>query len=302
MRNIWGLILVVVIIVVFFFSMMTFQVRETETKVVTIFGKPVRTITEPGLYFRWPKPINNVIAYDSRKQLFEGAMEETSTKGGEPIIVTSYIIWNISEPLKFLESVRTVDGAENQLKSLLRDVQNSVIGQHYFSEFVNSDPEQIRFDDIENQMKTQMHERAIENFGIEVGMVGIKQLGVSQKVTQDVFERMRADRKRITEATLAQGNAEATRIETDAKSKRDELLAVAEAQAKAIRGAGDAEAARYYELLEADPELAMFLRDIEALKKILKDKTTVVLGADSDPIKLLKEIPDIEPSKSSSNQ
>jgi len=68
-----------------------------------------------------------------------------------------------------------------------------------------------------------------------------------------------------------------------------------EAQAKAIRGEGDAEAAKYYKLLEADPEFAMFLRNLEALGKILKEKSTIVLGAESEPIKLLKGIPDIKP-------
>ena len=98
-----------------------------------------------------------------------------------------------------------------------------------------------------------------------------------------------------TEATIAQGEAEAIKIMTGAESKRIELLAVVEAKAKAIRGAGDAEAAKYYKLLDADPELAMFLRDIEALKKILKEKSTIVLGSETEPIKLLKEMPDIRP-------
>jgi membrane protease subunit HflC len=134
-----------------------------------------------------------------------------------------------------------------------------------------------------------------KKYGIDIMAVGIRQLGVSEEVTKDVFARMIADRTRKTETILAEGNAEATKIRTDAESKRTELLAVVEAQAKAIRGEGDAEAAKYYKLLEADPDLAMFLRDIEALKKILKEKTTIVLGAETEPMKLLRGIPDIEP-------
>jgi regulator of protease activity HflC (stomatin/prohibitin superfamily) len=78
---------------------------------------------------------------------------------------------------------------------------------------------------------------------------------------------------------------------------RSELLAVAESQAKAIRGAGDAEAAKYYQMLEADPQLAMFLRDVEALRKILKERSTIVLGVETEPIQLLKGLPDLEPAK-----
>jgi membrane protease subunit HflC len=134
-------------------------------------------------------------------------------------------------------------------------------------------------------------------YGVEIKAVGIKQLGISEKVTQDVFARMKADRNRRTEATLAEGKAEATKIKTDADSKKTELMAAAEARAKAIRGQGDAEAAKYYKLLEEDPQLAMFLRDVDALKKILKERSTVVLSAESQPFKLLKEMPDIKPNK-----
>ena len=108
---------------------------------------------------------------------------------------------------------------------------------------------------------------------------------------------MSADRKRRTDLTIAQGKTEAMKIRTDTDAKRTELLASADAQAKAIRGSGDAEAAQYYKLLKEDPEFAMFLREIEALKKILKERATVVLPADAEPFKLLKEMPDITPKK-----
>ncbi len=297
MKNVSGLIFVIVVILLLVLYLVSFQVRETEYAIVTTFGKATRPITEPGWYWKWPDPIQRYHKFDARNHIYDGIMEETTTKGGEPIIVTSYVLWNITDPLTFLESVRDKTGAETQLRSLLRDTQNSIIGAHYFSEFVNSDPEKIRFAEIEKEMKAALSEKSEEDFGIGIQMVGIKQLGVSEKVTTDVFERMRSDRTRKTEAILAQGNAEATKIRTDAERKRTEILAYAEAQAKAVRGKGDAEAASYYKMLEEDPELAMFLRDIEALRNILKEKSTVILDADSDPLRLLREIPDIEPKK-----
>jgi len=106
---------------------------------------------------------------------------------------------------------------------------------------------------------------------------------------------MKAERNRRTEAAIAQGNAEATKIKTDADSIKTELLAAAEARAKAIMGQGDAEAAQYYEMLEEEPELAIFLRNIEALKKILRE-TTILLPADAPPLSLLKGMPDLTPS------
>jgi membrane protease subunit HflC len=290
MKNLPVLIFVILIVGVLALLLFSFQVRETESALVTKFGKPSKTITSPGWHGRWPAPIQNVHKFDSRNHLYEGLMEETTTKGGEPIVVTSYIVWKITDPLKFLESVGDVETVKNQLKSLLRDTQNSVIGEHYFSEFVNTDPAKIKFFEIEEQMLSRLNRQTMAEYGIEISLVGIKRIGISEKVTKEVFERMKADRQRRTKEITAQGEAEAIRIMTDAESKRQELLAMAETQAEAIRGEGDAEAAEHYKMLEADPKFAMFLRNIEALKEILKNETTIILGADTEPMKLLRGI------------
>jgi len=295
MKNFAVIILVILIVTVMVLYLVSFQVRQTETALVLTFGKPTRSITEPGWKWKWPGPIQTLVKYDSRQILLEGVEEETVTKGGEPVIVQTYIIWRIFEPIKFREAVRDIPGAEKLLKSRLRDVQNKVVGKHYFSEFVNTDREQIKFGDIENEMVQQLNEPVKEAYGIKVETVGVKMLKVGEKVTGDVFARMKADRRRKAEATLAQGSAEATKIKSDADSKITELMAATEARAKAIRGSGDAEAAQYYKMLEADPEFAMFLREIETLKKTLKERTTVILPADAEPFKLLKEMPQIEP-------
>jgi membrane protease subunit HflC len=135
------------------------------------------------------------------------------------------------------------------------------------------------------------------NYGIEIRALGIKQLKISKDVSEDVFKRMRAERNRMTEAIVAQGTSAAMRIRTDADSKKTELLAAAEARAKAIRGQGDAEAAKYYEMLKENPELAMFLRNIEALKETLKEKTTLVIEPEVEPFTFLRKKPDIIPRK-----
>jgi len=297
MKNFAVIILVVLIVAVMLLYLVSFQVRQAESALVLTFGEPTRQITEPGWNWKWPAPVQTLVKYDSRPALFEGVEEETTTKGSEPIIVQSYIIWRIAEPKKFREAVRDPEGAEKLLRSRLRDAQNNVVGRHYFSEFVNTDRTQIKFGDIETEMADVLAGPVKDAYGIKVESVGIKMLKVSEKVTEDVFARMKADRKRKTEATLAQGNAEAMRIKSDADSKITELLAAAEARAKAIRGSGDAEAAQYYKMLEADPEFAMFLREIETLKKTLKERTTVVLPADAEPFKLLRQMPQIEPKQ-----
>jgi membrane protease subunit HflC len=297
MKNVAITILVVVIVAVLGLYLVSFQVREIESGLVTTFGKPTREITEPGWYFKWPAPIQRVYKFDSRMRVFEAEMGETTTKGSIPIIINTYVVWKIAEPLKFFNSVGTIKDAESKLRNQLGDTQNKVVGRHYFSEFVNSDPAQIKFEQIQGEMLTDLHDVVKDHYGVEIKTVGIKQLKISEEVTKDVFERMKAERTRRTQAIIAQGNAEAIKIRTDADSKKTELLAAAEARAKAIKGEGDAEAAKYYKMLEADPELAMFLRDVEALKKILQERSTVVISADTEPFKLLKQMPHPEPKK-----
>lgn len=295
MKNIAITIFIILVVVVLALYLVSFQVSQTQSALVMTFGKPTRQITEPGWYFKWPVPIEKVEKFDSRMRVLEANLDETTTKAAMPIIVNTYVVWKIAEPLKFFNAVGTIREAENKLLSQLSDTQNKVIGQHFFSEFVNSDPSKIKFEEIQAEMLADLRQAVRADYGIEIKALGIKQLNISEDVSKDVFERMRAERNRKTEATIAQGIAEATRIMADADSKKQELSAAAEARAKAIRGAGDAEAAKYYKLLEEDPEFAMFLRNIEALKKILEKRSTIVLSADTEPFILLRQMPDIKP-------
>jgi membrane protease subunit HflC len=273
----------------------SFQVSETEVAVVTTFGKPVEKAIAPGLHFKWPAPIQKPHKFDSRVRMYATSLEETTTRGGVPITVSNYVLWRIDDPLSFLKTVGSEDGAKDQLLPALRNTRNSVIGEYFFSQFVNSDPDKIKFEQIEKKMADLLRKHALSEYGIKIEAVGIKQIGVSEKVTKEVFGRMIAERDRKSTAIMSEGLARAEQITSDAKRKEAMLLSIAEGEAAVIRGKGDAEAAQYYKMLQADPEFAMFLRDIEALRKILKDNSTIILGGKTDPIKLLNKIPDIQP-------
>jgi modulator of FtsH protease HflC len=297
MKNVTITIFIVLLFIVLALVFTMFQVRETESALVLTFGKATRQITEPGLYFKWPPPIESVQKFDSRARGLVAELGETPTKGAVPIIVNTFIVWRIAEPLAFFNAVGTISDAESKLLSQISDAQNKVIGRHEFSEFVNSDPAKIKFDDIEKEMLAEIQKAVRSDYGIEIKSLGIRQLKISEDVSKAVFERMKAERNRRTEGTIAEGSAASKKIVTDALSMQTELLAAAEARAKAIRAQGDAEAAQYYKLLEQDPQLAMFLRDIDALKKILEQRSTVVISADTEPFKLLRQMPDLKPKE-----
>lgn len=304
MKNFWAILSVVIVIVILLLTSVLYQVRQTETVIIKRFGKVIKTIDKPGLQKpKFPSPIDVVVRFDKRSRLFNAIPEEqTTTAGGEPIIVKSYAVWAIDNPEKFLVSVKDVAKAEDTLKTLLRNAQNSVIGRHYFSEFVNTDPDKIQFNQIEDEIVTEVRGKAMNEYGIAIKTVGIEQVNVPKSVTEKVFNRMKADRNVKTEAILKEGNAEAERIISDAKAKNTELLAIVQSQAQAIRGDGDAEAAKYYEMLKADPDLAILLRNLDALKKVLAEKTTILLGVETEPLKLLQGMPDIQPKSASDDK
>lgn len=290
-------ILIIIFVAAVLLMAVCFQVRDTEAALVTRLGKPQRTITKAGLNVQWPAPIERVHKFDTRMRIYEAAMAETTTKGAIPIILHTFVIWQVADPLAFYNAVQTVDQAENKLYSLIQDTQNKVVGRHEFSEFVNSNPEKTRFKQIEDEMLQELKSAASQNYGINIKAVGIKQLKVNEDTTNAVFARMAAERNRRTEAILSEGNARATAIRSDADTKKQKLLAAVEGRAKAIRGTGDAEAAKYYELLNEDPEFAMFLREIDALKKALAERATIIISAESEPFRLLKEMPEMKPKK-----
>jgi membrane protease subunit HflC len=293
MKNLAITIFVALLITIVGLKFVSFQVRETESALVTRFGQPVRQIKEPGLHFKWPDPIERKQKFDSRKRVFEAEMGETTTKGAQPIIVKTYVVWKIDEPLEFSKSIETVDEAQTKLRSQINDTQNKVVGRYLFSEFVNSDPAKIKIEQIQQEMLTDLQESIPGDYGIQIVDIGIKQLKISAEVSKDVFERMKAERASETARIVVRGQTQGAKIITGAERKRTELLAAAEARATVIRAQGDAEAARHYKRMEEEPEFAMFLRKVEALKKILEERSTYVVPTDNEPFDLLKGMPDI---------
>jgi membrane protease subunit HflC len=297
MKSIAITVFVSLVVLVLVLEGITFQVREPESVLVTTFGKPTRQIQKPGLYFKLPPPINNIYRFDCRLRVFDADFAETTTKGNDSILVHTYIVWRIADPLKFLNSVGSVTEAENKLHSQLNNAQNNVIGRYYFSDFVNSDKSRIQIVKIQQEMLESLSKEVGDTYGIKIEDLGIKQLKVPADVTKGVFERMRSERNRKTVSTIQEGQSIAVKIKSDANSLATELLAAAEARAKTIMGQGDAEAAQYYQMLEADPSLAIFLRDIEALQEILSQRSTYFISTDKWPFSILRQMPDLEPKK-----
>ncbi len=279
------------IAVLFVLTQVVFIVRQGEVAVLTRLGRPVSAITEPGLYRRWPLPIERIYTFDSRLRMAEGSLEESLTADGKNVLLSFYAGWKIKDPDKFLERVGAEKQAEAAGDGLLRAAKSTVIGRYPFAALVNADAAQLKLLDIEQAVLAGAREQAEARYGVSIEFVGLRRLGLPESITESVFARMRAERQQLADRYKAEGEGEAIRIRAAADSQRDQLLAQADADAKRLRAEGDAEAANSYQVFEKNPELAMFLRNLEVMEETLKDRATVVLNADTVPFHLLKQTP-----------
>ena len=290
-RNSLTLLVGALLLVIFLLLLFTFQVRQTEVAVVTTFDRPTGFIDQPGLKFKWPRPIQRVYIFDKRIQNFEDRFEQALTSDNYSVLVNVYSGWTIVEPQRFFSSfpAGTAAAAEPALAGLIESAKNAAIGRHPFTDFVSTDPKQLKFVEIENEMLNAVKQDALSKYGIGIQFLRIKRLGLPESVTQKVFDRMTAERGREVERLKAQGDAEAMNIKSAADRDRAEILAKAESDATAIRGQADAEAAKSFAAFEQNPELAVFLLKLKALEQTLKDRSTLILDERTSPFDLLNK-------------
>lgn len=289
MRNPVTFVVGLVILLIFGSISFLFQVRQSEVAFLTTFGKADEAVIQPGLRFKLPWPIQKVHRFDARVHNFEGKFEEAQTLDQRNVLVLVYVGWHITEPQKFNRSFPGgVEDAKRNLESLVRSAKNAAVGRHPFSHFINTDPAQLKFDDIEKEILLQVAGTAKEKFGLEIKSLGIKRLGFPESVTQKVFERMKEERQRLVKQFEGEGDREASIIRSKADRERSELLAKAEAEATSLRGKAEAEAAKAYKTLEQNPELAVFLQKLASMELVSKERATLILDQNTPPFDLLR--------------
>src|SRR5690606_29348134 len=160
---------------------------------------------KPGLYLKWPWPIQRVTKMDNRLQDLEGRFEETLTGDRRNLLIMVFTGWRIADPALFYSRFNgSTAAAERSLESIVRNAKNAVVGQHGFSELISADPDNLKFDEIEAAILRQVQEDAAAQ-GIAVELTRIKRLGLPESVTEKVFDRMRAERAKEVERLRALG-------------------------------------------------------------------------------------------------
>jgi modulator of FtsH protease HflC len=287
-----GLLLLLIVALLLF----VFQVRQSEVVVVTTFGKPTRDVVEPGPHWRLPWPIQNVHRFDQRVQNFEDQLTEgLLTQDSFNLLASVYVGWKITDAKVFLRKFAggadPIMEAERVLKSMLSNAKQGVIGKHPLGDFLALSGDGNKFVEIENEILGVIQQQVqANNYGLEVRFVGFKRLALPESVTQSVFERMQAERKRLAAKSEYEGDAEAKRIRSGAETEAAQALSQAGSQAIAIRGQGEAEAAKSLAVFQQNPELAVLIFKLKALEDALKDKSTLVFDQQTPPFDLFKQV------------
>ena len=301
-KHVFPLIIAVIVVVVLLMYVLFFQVRQTEVAVVTTFGKPTANKMDPGLYPKWPWPVQSVYKFDKRLQVFDGDVHETLTADNQVLIVTEVVGWRVVNPREFLESVGTVERARELLKPLVSDAKTKVIAKYVFKDFVSAaegditkvtpaDKDKLKHREIERNVRALVNESLqaetrAKKWGVKITLIRLKRIELPDTVTEKVFTRMKAERERETSQIRKAGDAASEAIRRRADAMSESILAVAKGEALAIRGQGRAEAAKYYKELNKRPELAIFLRKVAALEKI-KERLTLFVDVSMPPFDVL---------------
>ena len=285
-----------IVVLLIIFTMCQYTVRKSQVAVVTTFAQP-KVVVDTGLKARLPWPIQKVTFISTKKQLLVGQTKETSTRDKQNIVIDSFMTWQVDDFLKFYNNVGTFLEAESLLKSLLESKQETVIRRYPLSDFTSSKEGRSTLETIENEILELVKSQASDSYGIAVTFVGFSQINVHESNSESILERMRQEQVKQASKILSQGMKEAKIIGDNATSKRKQLIAKAEAEAKKIRADAVITATQQYDVFAKDVEFAIFLRNLDALEDMMKNKTTIILDPSIPPFNLLKSSTPETPSE-----
>lgn len=302
-RNLLTVIVGALLVIIFALLLFVFQVRLSETAVITTFGKPAASpIDRPGAYLKWPWPIQKVYKYDQRVQNFEDKYSENYTADNVILLASVYVGWKITDAGVFIRTFPgdpavSVPNAQIQLEGMLRSAKLAVIGKHQLSDFVNADPKELEFDAIENEIKQTVQSGLVtNNWGIGLEFLGFKKIGLPESVTQTVFDRMKSERQQYISQYQSEGDSEAQKIRSAAERQAAETVAKAQAEATRIRAEGEAEAAKTLPIFQRNPALANYLLRIAAIQKSLNQRATLIFDERTPPFDIFSHLPTNAPA------
>jgi membrane protease subunit HflC len=261
-----------------------FVVDVTQNAIVVQLGKPVRNITEAGLYLKVPF-VQEVTYFDKRLLDYDSNAQDIITQDKKTLLLDNFAKWRILDPLKVYQNFQSQRGALQRLNDIIYSELRVELGRHELLEIVSSTRAEIM------RVVTERANEKASSYGIEIQDVRIKRADLPEQNEKAVFARMQAERERQAKQYRAEGAEEAQKIRSEAEKDREIILAQAYKESEELRGSGDAKAFRIYaDAYRQDQKFFEFTRSMEAYKATFKNnKTTLVMSPDSEFFRYLKQ-------------
>lgn len=279
-------LLIAVVIAVVAFSSSVFVVRERDFALVFALGEVKKVISEPGLYFKLPPPLQNVVTLDKRLltiDLQEAERIQTSEK--KNLLIDSFVKWRIVDPrLYYVTFGGNERAARERLQAQIRDALNASVNVRTVKDVVS-----LERDVIMQEVLTNVAKRA-ESLGVQVVDVRLKRIEFAPEIAESVFRRMESERIRVANEQRSIGAAEGEKIRAEADRQREQIVAEAYGRAQAIMGEGDAQAAGIYaKAYGTDLDFYSFYKSLEGYRASFgKPGDVMVVDPSSDFFRYLK--------------
>jgi membrane protease subunit HflC len=267
--------LIVVALIIGYGSL--FTVYQTRQALVVRLGEPIRVVTTPGLHFKLPL-IDSVIQIDNRILDLENPAQEVIASDQKRLVVDAFARYRITDPLRFYQTLGSVERANSQLSILLNSALRRVLGEATLTDVVRDDRGQLMA-----RVREQLNTEA-QAFGISITDVRIRRADLPEQNSQAVYQRMQTERQQEAAQIRAQGSQRSQEIRAKADRDVTVLLADAQSTGEQVRGEGDAERNRIYaEAFGKDPDFFSFYRSMQAYETGLRSNDTrMLLKPDSD--------------------
>jgi len=268
-----------------------------EAVVVTEFGKPVRVLTEPGLAWKLPAPIEGTTSVDLRLRTTSSGLQDVGTRDGLRVLVQAYIAWQVDDdPAHIVQFLRAgqqnPDDVARQLRSFMGSTLQVTTSSFNLTDLVNTNPANARLADLEQALQANLYHQVLDTYGIRIVQTGVERFSLPAETLAATVARMRTERETVAAQRTADGLRIAAAIRSDATRDARVLAARAQEQAANITAKGRARAAQIHAAAYGiDPQLYTLLRSLDTLDATIGPKTRVILRTDAAPFRALVDGP-----------
>ena len=265
-------------------------IREGNAAIILRFGAPRQTVTEAGLYFKLPWPFETVVTYDNREQYLESNNLETTTMDKKNIILKTYAIWQIDDPLTYHNSVGANGTVDSYIKNQIFSATNSVMGTYNLSDLISSSNENLKTEEIQNEIFKLVKSNCEANYGVKILDVSILRVSYPDTNLDSIFNNISAERQAVINKILEDANAKATNITSAADAEAAQIIGEGQKLAAEKRAQTEKDVAKIYaEAQEANLELFKFLKELDTIVNSVSENSVLVVDSNAYPFNILLE-------------